>query len=121
MDNKRVLIAIAYAINYAIYNAHDIQEQGDDTDAAHAEFMKSLRRGQIEIESLIAGDTIASIWSIEDVFTLMFPDDNPDRGHTDDEIDTARKVLQAAESGHDASLGINWDTLQYHVDEVLRV
>jgi hypothetical protein len=62
------------------------------------------------VDALLAGDTIASLWSVEDVQGLR------DDGTVD--IDTARRVLKLAESEHDASIGINWETLGYWLDYV---
>jgi hypothetical protein len=51
--------------------------------------------------------TISIVWSIDDVQSL-------DSRLTDDE---AYQVLKMAESNHDATIGMNWDVLQYHIDE----
>lgn len=61
---------------------------------------------------------IKIVWSVEDVFSLMFPDEDGTRGHTDEELDIARKVLDLAKDNHDATVGINWDVLQMWLDEV---
>lgn len=53
-------------------------------------------------------DEISIVWSIEDVKSL-------DDSLTDDEC---REILQAAVNNHDATIGINWDVLQYHIDEL---
>jgi hypothetical protein len=57
---------------------------------------------------LAARRQIAAGWSIEDVQEIR-----PDL--TDEQ---ARKVLQAVERNHDATIGINWDVLQYHADKL---
>ena len=49
-------------------------------------------------------------WTIEDVKTL-----NPDL--TDQQ---AEAVLKRTLRHHDAAVGINWDILQVHIDEVLK-
>jgi hypothetical protein len=61
--------------------------------------------GSIDIHALLAGRRqIASIWSVEDVQSIR-----PDL--TDEQ---ALAVLKAAEDGHDATIGINWDVLECH-------
>jgi hypothetical protein len=100
------------------------------------------------VNSMLKGDTIASLWSIEDVQSLrsecdieQISADGEDDGltwfHCDthdmdtlDEYscenegestiddDTARKALACAERNHDAEQGINWDTLRYALEAV---
>lgn len=53
-------------------------------------------------------DEIHISWHIEDVKSIA-------EDLTDDEC---REVLQAAKRGHDATIGINWDVLEFHADEV---
>lgn len=106
MHNKQTLAAIAYAINYAIENEKNIQSQGDDTPDAHALFIETLKRGQSEIENLLSGDSIASIWSIDDVYTVA-----EEREYGEVTEQQAKEVLQSVEHNHDANYGINWDTL----------
>ena len=52
------------------------------------------------------GGEVAIGWVIEDVQSVR-----PDL--TDDQ---ARQVLQAVERNHDATIGINWDVLDYHAE-----
>jgi hypothetical protein len=51
---------------------------------------------------------IASIWSIEDVQEVR-PDLTEEQ---------AWEVLQQVERGHDATIGINWDVLSCHADQL---
>jgi hypothetical protein len=51
-------------------------------------------------------DEIAITWSYEDV-------QSEDPTLTDDE---ARQVLQLMKDGHDATIGINWDTINAWID-----
>lgn len=53
-------------------------------------------------------DSISISWHIDDVKEIA-----PDL--TDDQC---REVLQNADNDHDATIGVNWDVLEYHVDEV---
>ena len=100
------------------------------------------------VNSMVNGDTIASLWSIEDVQSLrsecrttQISADGEDDGltwfHCDthdmdtlDEYscenegestvddDTARKALACADRNHDAEQGINWDALRYALEAV---
>jgi len=51
-------------------------------------------------------DEISITWSYEDV-------QSEDPTLTDDE---ARQVLQLMKDGHDATIGINWDTINAWID-----
>ena len=53
-------------------------------------------------------NTISLIWGIEDVLSL-------DDSLTEDQ---AREVLQAVKYNHDASIGVNWDTIQHFINRV---
>lgn len=68
------------------------------------------------VQALKSGDTIASLWSVEDVYSLSTDEDGePDNSITTEE---AREVLRLADSEHDATIGINWDVLETHLDYV---
>lgn len=100
------------------------------------------------LKAIAEGDTIASLWSIDDVQSLR-PDcdvsqlskDGEDDGltwfhcdtHNEDTLDenvceeapdtlisdeTARRVLEMADNEHDAEVGINWETLRVWLDYV---
>lgn len=58
-------------------------------------------------DAIIRGDTIAELWSIEDVQSCA---DTP----MDDE--TARDVLAAVVQGFDANFGINWEVISSRID-----
>lgn len=81
--------------------------------------VRAAKRAYHKLDALIDGDEICSGWCIEDVFSLMFPDEDGICGHTDEEIAIAREVLKAAEADEDATIGINWDVLQYHLGNVM--
>jgi hypothetical protein len=53
-------------------------------------------------------DRIASIWTIEDVAEVS-------PGITDED---AMAVLDAALDNHDANIGINWDVLRFHAENL---
>lgn len=61
-------------------------------------------------------DQIAIVWSIDDVKGLDSDrEDENEAPLTDDE---AKRVLSLLKSEHDASIGINWDTIQEWIDYV---
>lgn len=60
------------------------------------------------ISMVASSDWLASFWSIEDVKEIA-----PDL--SDDEC---RDVLERVESNHDAEVGINWDVLRFHAEQV---
>jgi hypothetical protein len=51
-------------------------------------------------------DEISITWHIDDVKSL-------DNKLTDDQ---AREVLQLVKNNHDATIGVNWDNIQFHID-----
>lgn len=53
-------------------------------------------------------DSISLTWHVDDVLSVR-PDLN---------LEQARKVLQAALDRHDASYGVNWDTLEIVADDL---
>lgn len=55
-------------------------------------------------------DEIASVWCVEDVMGMLEDDD---RQLSEEE---ARIVLQNVDRCHDASIGINWDAIDCHID-----
>jgi len=70
----------------------------------------------VKLDPFIDGDSIASVWSVEDVYSLHTDDDGePDGSITPEQ---ARAVLKAADNDHDANIGINWDVLEYHLDMI---
>ena len=64
---------------------------------------------QIDLDKELARQgEIAIIWGIEDVSVLR-----PDL-----DAYQAWEVLKTVRDEHDASIGINWDTLQYYADKL---
>ncbi len=81
------------------------------------------KKVETEFADHINGNTVSLDWSIVDVHEnakrmseglIEDPDESP---LTDDE---AREILATTERRHDASIGVNWDVLCVHTDEVLR-
>lgn len=74
--------------------------------------IKKLKEG--DIQSVILElerqkrDEIRNIWHFDDVKGIA-------NDLTDDEC---REVLQLANDNHDATIGINWDTLEYWANEI---
>lgn len=83
------------------------------------EHIKSLK------EEFINGDAIAVIWTTEDVFTESENYGDTDYDHLQPHIDTeiseeeAQKILEILDRKHDASIGISWDTISCHIDEII--
>ena len=81
------------------------------------EHIKSLK------EDFINGDAIAIIWTTEDVFTES--ENYGDTDYAQVPIDTeiseeeAQKILEILDRKHDASIGISWDTISCHIDEII--
>jgi len=66
----------------------------------------------IEEEINTSSNSISISWNTEDVIEQAKPEKL-----TEDE---AWEVLQATEHRHDASIGINWDVLQCHIDDLVQ-
>ena len=71
------------------------------------EHIKSLK------EEFINGDAIAIIWTTEDVLTES---ENIDTEISEEE---AQEVLGILDRTHDAMMGISWDTISCHIDEII--
>lgn len=61
-------------------------------------------------------DFIDIRWHIDDVKIL--DSDREDESTPSLTDEQCRKVLQAALNNHDATIGINWDVLQYHIQQI---
>ena len=60
-------------------------------------------------------NSICLIWCIDDIKITMQNRENP-IGITDKEC---MGILTAMERNHDASLGVNWDTINYYLDNFI--
>jgi len=60
-------------------------------------------------------NSICIIWCIDDIKCAMTNRENPIEISDDECMD----ILTEIESNHDASLGISWDTIDYHLDEFI--
>ena len=70
-----------------------------------------------DVVRLTDPDWLCDWWHISDVAGCFNDDENAEGYNLDD--DECREVLRLLESKHDASLGINWDTIEYWADHVL--
>lgn len=57
--------------------------------------------------------TIAIIWTVDDV---KWSADDSGLKVTDEQ---AENILNELKANHDANIGINWDTINYYIDEEL--
>ena len=71
------------------------------------EHIKSLK------EEFINDNAIAIIWTTEDVLTES---ENIDTEISEKE---AQEILGILDRKHDASIGISWDTISCHIDEII--
>ena len=68
-------------------------------------------------DQIIAGDTIAIIWSAEDVIYQAANMREDPIILTEEEI---QSVLESLTNKHDATIGVNWDTIEYNIDNILQ-
>ena len=63
--------------------------------------------------------SISIVWCDDDVRQQM--SDMNERDDTDIELtpEEISDVLSLMESEHDASMGLSWDTIEYHIDTIL--
>lgn len=60
-------------------------------------------------------DEIHIVWSVEDVYTAA----NNIKEPAEVTLEQAREVLNRVEDEHDASIGISWDSIVEHLQDVL--
>lgn len=89
-------------------------------NSKNTEVLLQLDRAINLMDDIFRGDTIASLWSVEDVLSLTQDEDyDGDRVDTSDiTLEQAREVLERTDRKHDATIGINWDVLQANLDFV---
>lgn len=63
-------------------------------------------RSLADMQALADGTQIASVWGIDDVYSVA-----QEREYGDVTEEQAKEVLRQVERNHDANYGINWDTL----------
>lgn len=61
-------------------------------------------------------DSVDITWCVDDVFTLMY--DEEQESYTEEDYEIARAVLQYAKNHHDANVGVNWESLEWALNAV---
>ncbi len=54
-------------------------------------------------------------WHVDDVHWRVY-----ELGYDPLTNEEAREVLEDVKHGHDASIGINWDVIDFHIEEFMR-
>lgn len=103
-DTLKYLHKAAKAQLYAANEAY-AKEKTDENKLARY----WIERGVKELESLMRGDNIAIIWGIDDVQSLGEDEEGNQTTKISDQ--EARDALANVKHNHDASIGVNWDTL----------
>lgn len=67
----------------------------------------------IQVNKVNLPDYITVTWHIDDLKSLVQDKELPIEGLTDDDY---REILQIAGRCHDATMGINWDVLEVHLE-----
>ena len=111
-SHAELLAALSNVLPYATREAAALRSdeeilQANRADRRIAKARRAIRNAE-ELPPEDARDRIAIVWNIDDVQELR-----PDL--TDEQ---AREVLQQAQDRHDAGIGINWDVLEIHADEL---
>lgn len=108
--------------NQDIYNAIivalEIREHQLRNLAGMEQALATTERALAEMKALQRGDAVASVWWVDDVYSLVEGDGDEEPSVKITEAE-AREVLARAERNHDAEIGINWDVLRYILDDVL--
>lgn len=107
---KMIQRALDYMLTESQISAHPSKVMtSSERQCAKAAYEKCDR--------FIDGEIIASTWEIDDVKGLQDDEDEFDEADriTDEE---AKEVLKLADNNHDATVGINWEVLQAHLDYV---
>jgi len=60
-------------------------------------------------------DSIDIVWSVDDVFNVMYDYEEKDE-YSEDDYELARAVLQHVKNHHDATVGVSWETLESAID-----
>lgn len=98
------------AMHAALVMRGNSQDESNPAKAANDEALRL-------VEAFQSGDAIASLWWVDDVCSLRRDDEGEATGEIT--LEQARAVLKMADDEHDATIGINWDVLEAHLDSVL--
>ena len=84
------------------------------------ERLEAYHKAVTLINALLDGDAIASLWWVDDVYSLTDDEDYEigDGIPSDITLEQARDTLRRAELNHDAEYGINWDNLRMMLEDV---
>ena len=101
-----------YNIQAITKNSHTVRNDRADSIEELLAILQELKKYEYD-DNLITvtpfdDDEIAISWHIDDVKSIA-------EDLTDEQC---RRVLQLAKDNHDATIGINWDTLEYWADYV---
>jgi|GEM_PF-4767444 hypothetical protein len=112
-DQEREIVIVRgnedETISYSTFNIH-----GADTDTALELYVNTLNTTSLarHDKAVADGTTIVSVWSVEDVYGLAT---DPDYPITEDD---AKSVLWSVKKNFDANVGVNWEVLQYYLDDL---
>lgn len=70
--------------------------------------LQAINEGTLRLWAEPDGNQIRIAWHIEDVAEIR-----PDLS-----VEQSREVLAAVREEHDAEIGVNWDVIRYHADEL---
>jgi hypothetical protein len=81
-----------------------------DPNSTKEDFIQLVAKLPYAIQDFDDDTTVGIFWAIEDIIYTA-----EEMGYTLNEKQ-AKEVLEEAKHRHDASIGINWDVLQVHID-----
>src|SRR5258708_1215905 len=108
MLNEDQLKIARRALDYLMANADLTKDE-----------MVAAKHAYVKLDPFIDGDSIASVWSVEDVYSLI-TDEDGEPVENAITVEEARQVLKLVDRTHDATIGINWDVLEVGLETVRR-
>lgn len=118
------LKAIVQALDLAIEN---VQKNYPE----EVEQLEKYKSARLYTNEYIDGNAIADVWVIDDIVERLRAEEEPpenatdeeydkwaDRPFTDDEIGIAKKTLKFLNDHSDASVGVNWDSIDSAIEYV---
>ncbi len=108
MLNEDQLKIAQRALDYLMANADLTKDE-----------MAAAKHAYVKLDPFIDGDSIASVWSVEDVYSLI-TDEDGEPVENAITVGEARQVLRLVDRTHDATIGINWDVLEVGLETVRR-
>ena len=103
----------------ALFIVRNLQVRLNTLGAGISDEVKLQLEKSINLMQAIAdGDTIADLWSVEDVYSLDSDNFDDQGNYTGDiTLEQARDVLQSAQANMNAEYGINWDSLRAELED----